>query len=67
VNFLIGLNAYTISTGIFPKYLHGEDIVSIPLNINEQIRVGVLKHKDLTLTHLGEIYWDALKNIAKQI
>ena len=67
VNFLIGLNAYTISTGIFPKYLHGDNIISVPLNVDEKITVGVLKHKDLTLTHLGEIYWDALKNIAEQI
>lgn len=67
VNFLIGLNAYTISTGVFPKYLHGDDIISLPLNVDEQIIVGVLKHRDLTLSHLGEIYWDALKSIAKHI
>jgi len=67
VNFMIGVNAYTISTGIFPKYLHGDDIISVPLNVDEKITVGVLKHKDLTLSRLGEIYWDALKNIAKQI
>ncbi len=67
VNFIIGLNAFTISTGIFPKYLHGEDIVSVPLNVDENITVGILKHKDTTLTHLGKIYWDALKNIAEQI
>jgi len=67
VNFLVGLNAYTISTGIFPKYLHGDDIISVPLNVDEKITVGVLKHKDLTLTRLGEIYWEALKNIAEKI
>jgi len=67
VNFIIGLNAYTIATGIYPKYLHGDDIVAVPLNIDEKITVGVLKHKDLTLTRLGEIYWNALKRIAAQI
>ena len=67
VNFIIGLNAYTIATGIFPKYLHGDDIVAVPLNVDEEITVGVLKHKDLTLTRLGEIYWNALKRIADQI
>jgi len=67
VNFIIGLNAYTVATGIFPKYLHGDDIIAVPLNIDEKITVGVLKHKDLTLTRLGEIYWNALKNIADQL
>jgi len=61
------LNAYTIATGIFPKYLHGDDIVAVPLNVDEEITVGVLKHKDLTLTRLGEIYWNALKRIADQL
>lgn len=67
VNFMIGLNAYTISTGVFPKYLHGDDIIAVPLDADEKIKVGVLKHKDLTLSRLGEIYWEALKKIAKDI
>lgn len=67
VNFLIGLNAYIISTGVLPKYLHGDDIISRILNVDEQITIGVLKHKDLTISYLGEIYWEALKNIAKHI
>lgn len=67
VNFLIGLNAYAISTGVYPKYLHGEDILSVPLNVDERITVGVLKHKDTILTELGEIYWDALRKIAEEI
>jgi DNA-binding transcriptional LysR family regulator len=67
VNFIIGLNAYTISTGILPKYLHSDDIISVPLNVDEKITVGVLKHKDLTLTRLGEIYWNALKKIADHV
>ena len=35
VNFMLGLNAYTISSGIFPKYLNGENIISVPLAENE--------------------------------
>ncbi len=64
VNFMIGLNAYTVSTGVFPKHLHGDDIVAVPLNADELINVGVIKHKDLTLSVLGETYLSALKDIA---
>jgi DNA-binding transcriptional LysR family regulator len=67
VNFMIGLNGYTISSGVFPKYLHGEQIIAVPLNVDEDIRVGVIKHKDVTMTKLGEIYLDALKKIAKEL
>ena len=41
VNFMLGLNAYTISSGIFPKYLNGENIISVPLAENETMHAPV--------------------------
>lgn len=67
VNFMIGLNGYTISSGIFPKYLHSEQIIAVPLNVDEDIKIGIIMHKDITMTKLGEIYLDALKKIAKEL
>lgn len=61
VNFMIGLDGYTISSGIFPKYLHGDSIVSIPLEENETMRIGYLLNKDRELSELGRIYIEALK------
>ena len=61
VNFMIGLDGYTISSGVFSKYLHGDDIIAVPLNVDELIRVGIIQHRDVTLSRLGEIYVDALK------
>lgn len=66
VNFMIGLNGYTISSGVFPKYLHGEDILAVPLDVDETIRVGFIMHKDIMVSKLGEIYIEALKKIAKE-
>ncbi|WP_333859499.1 LysR family transcriptional regulator [Clostridium sp.] len=66
VNLLIGVNAYTISTGVFPSYLHGDDIIAIPLEVDEKIQVGVITHKDYIPTRLGEIYLLALKRIAQK-
>ena len=60
VNFMIGLDGYTISSGILPKYLHGDSIVSIPLAENETMRIGYLLNKDRELSELGRIYIDAL-------
>ena len=67
VNFLIGLNAYTISTGVFPTYLHGNDIISVPLLVDEIIEVGVIRHKDMVISNLGTTYIEALRTIAKGI
>lgn len=61
VNFMIGLDGYTISSGIFPRYLQGDSIVSIPLDEDEIMRIGYILNKDKGLSELGQIYIDALK------
>lgn len=61
VNFMIGLDGYTISSGIFPKYLHGGEIVSVPLDEKEIMRIGYLINSDRELSELGKIYIEALK------
>lgn len=60
-NLLIGLNGFTISTGIISEKLNGKDIIPVPLDLKENIRVGIITHKSLTLSRLGEIYVNALK------
>lgn len=61
VNFMIGLNGYTISSGIFPRYLHGDEIISIPLDEEETIRIGYILNKDRELSELGQIYVAAIR------
>lgn len=65
VNFIIGLNGYMISSGVFPKYLHGDDIIAVPLNVDEKIQIGTIMHKDAVLSDLGKIYIDALNQYAR--
>lgn len=67
VNFMIGLDGYTISSGVFPKYLHGDNIIAVPLNVDELIRVGIIQHRDVTLSRLGEIYVAALKKVEQEL
>lgn len=61
VNLMIGLDAYTISSGIYPKYLHGDAIVSVPLAINDVIEIGYLINKDRELSLLAQIYIEELR------
>lgn len=67
VNMLIGVNGYCISTGVFPEYLHGDDIIAIPLDYDDDIIVGTIMHKDVILTRLGTVYLDALRQIAAKL
>ena len=61
VNLMIGLDGYTISSGIFPKYLQGKQIISIPLAEKDKMRIGYLLCKGQVLSELAEIYITALK------
>lgn len=60
-NLLVGLNGYTICTGIISAELNGENIISKPLLIDEYIRVGILTRKGVNLTKLGENYIEFLR------
>ncbi len=62
-NLLIGLNGYTISTGIISSELNGTDIVTVPLIVDEKITIGLITHKNMTLSKLGNAYIEELKSI----
>ena len=64
INFMLGLNAYTISSGIFPKYLNGDNIISVALNEEERIKIGYILNEKQELSELGEIYIGELKKYA---
>ncbi|MCD8363782.1 MAG: LysR family transcriptional regulator [Lachnospiraceae bacterium] len=61
VNLMIGLDAYTISSGIYPKYLHGDSIVSVPLAVSDVIEIGYLINKGRELSPLAQIYIEELR------
>jgi DNA-binding transcriptional LysR family regulator len=52
-NLLIGLNGYTISTGVLSADLNGNEIIPVPLDCEETINVGWISHKNASLTKLG--------------
>ena len=44
-DFMVGLNGYTISSGMYPAYfLSGRKIISIPLDVDEVINIGIIYH-----------------------
>lgn len=67
VNFMLGLNAYTISSGIFPKYLNGDNIIAVPLAENESMRIGYILNEKQELSELGRIYLEELRKYAPDI
>lgn len=65
-NLLIGLNGYTISSGVISKELNGENIISKPIDSDEYMKIGFVTHKNRTLSTYGELYKEALKRYVQQ-
>ncbi|OES43395.1 LysR family transcriptional regulator [Domibacillus iocasae] len=62
-NLLIGLNGYTISTGILSEDLNGSDIVPVPLQADEAITVGWIVHEKTQLGRMAHVYLKELQAI----
>ena len=60
-NLLIGLDGYTVSSGIISKELNGENIIAKPLKVEEYMRIGVITQKNSVLSRYGKVYMEALK------
>ena len=59
-NLMIGLDGYTIATGILNSNLTGDNIVSIPLEVDDEIDIIYLKHEKANLSKMGEKFIDYL-------
>ena len=60
-NLAIGLNGYTVSTGVISRELNGENIIARPLLVEEYMRVGTIKQKNMPHSRYGKAYMEALK------
>ncbi len=66
-NLMIGLNGYTISTGVISADLNGDGIVAVPLRVEETITVGWIAHKKVTLSKLAELFVQELQKAVKDV
>ncbi len=61
LNLMVGLDAYTLCSGIICEDLNGDDYVAIPLKESEKMCIGYIKRKGTHLSAIGEIYVEELK------
>lgn len=63
-NLLIGLNGYTLCSGVLSEEWNGRDIVARPLDIEgERMCIGYVTHKNTMLSRFGELYIEKLKSL----
>ena len=44
-NLIIGLNGYTVCSGVISAELNGRNIISKPLDVEEYMRIGIISRK----------------------
>jgi len=66
-NLLIGLNGYTISTGVLSADLNGKNIIALPLSINETITIGWISHRSIRLSLLAKAYVQELDKVIRKL
>ena len=61
-NLLIGLNGYTICSGVINQKLNGKDIVAVPLDVEDYMEIGYITHKKIVPGLFGQRYIALLRN-----
>ena len=60
-NLLIGLNGYTICSGVISEALNGANIRAIPLEVDDYMEIGYLTHKQVQPGRFGKRYIEILQ------
>lgn len=72
LNLMVGLNGYTLCSGIICEELNGTDFIAVPfeadeLNPNSAMEIGYITKKNSLLSKMGALYIEEIKlYLAKQ-
>lgn len=71
LNLMIGLNGYTLCSGIICEELNGTDFTAVPfeadeLNPNSAMEIGYIVKKNSILSEIGKLYIEETKNYLAQ-
>ena len=66
LNLMVGLDGYTLCSGIICEELNGNEFVTVPFRDDEQnpnsvMEIGYITRKNTIMSSLGERYINAMK------
>lgn len=67
LNLMIGLNGYTLCSGIICEELNGDEYAAVPLNTEKTMTIGYIKQKRMPLSMLGKTYIDELQKYKERV
>ena len=66
LNLMVGLNGYTICSGVICEELNGNDYCAIPLISDEKMTVGYIIRKNMTVSKLARKYLEELSSFMNE-
>lgn len=71
LNLMVGLNGYTLCSGIICEELNGSDYLAIPFegdeqNQNSDMEIGYITRKNSILSNMGKLYVSSLQKYLEQ-
>lgn len=67
LNLMIGLNGYTLCSGIICEELNGSDYCAVKLKSEEIMTIGYLVRKGMTISPLGQKYLDEIAKFRHKV
>ena len=61
LNLMVGLNGYTLCSGIICEDLNGPDYCAVKLKSDETMTIGYIKRKGVGLSRMGTLYVEEMK------
>ena len=65
LNLMIGLNGYTLCSGIICEELNGSDYIAVPFESgsdDDAMEIGYITLKNVILSEMAEVYIDEIKD-----
>ena len=61
LNLMVGLNGYTLCSGIICEELNGSDYRAVPLHAEENMMIGYISRKSMSISALGQQYLEEIR------
>ena len=71
LNLMVGLNGYTLCSGIICEELNGSDYIAVPFEtdantVGSRMEIGYIVKKNMILSKMGELYIKEIDKYLKQ-
>lgn len=67
LNLMVGLNGYTLCSGIICKELNGSDYCAVPLKSEQMMSIGYLSRRGMAISPLGQVYLNEISKYKERM